>query len=265
MTATGSRIQIKPLTRHIGAELVGIDLQNGLDDALPTLRAALLGYQVVIVRDQFLEPGRLRDVADVFGTVQTRPGRTTISTDGHADVLTVITPDGTASPDQFHFDGAFDEEPPAASLLSMVETPEVGGDLLCSSGAATYEALSGPMQSLVDELRVAYAFEGPDRPPRAAEHPLVLSHPETGRRCLRFDGVNAVRIIGLNPNESNALLTFLRSHVAEPTFVCRHWWHAGDFVMWDNRSTMHRAACDYSERRVIYRVSVVGDLAAARP
>jgi taurine dioxygenase len=260
MTGVTPGVEIRPLTGFIGAELHGLDLTAGFgnrddDRAFAALRTALLDHHVVFVRGQFLGPAQLLEIAGRFGEILRNPLSPKV--DGFPDVTELVTHDGGA-PDTWHFDTSYAEVPPMASLLTMVTSPPVGGDTMWANAHALYDALSEPVRALIDQLSVEYESPTALGPVLRATHPLAWEHPDTGRRSLRFDPLYARRILGLHRHESDALLAFLRAHVGDPSFACRHRWEDGDFAMWDNRCSLHRVASDYVGRRVIHRVTVAG-------
>jgi taurine dioxygenase len=250
-------VEVRPLTGHIGAELVGLDLARGFDErAFETLRTALLEHQVVFLPGQFLGPADLLEIACRFGEILRNPLSPKV--EGFPDVTELVTRDGSA-PDIWHFDTSYAEVPPRASLLSMVKSPAVGGDTLWISGYAVYESLSPMMRDFVERLTVVYESGAKGPAGHVAEHPLVRVHPETGRTSLFFDPMYSTRVSALNAAEGDALLAFLRSYVTDPTFACRYRWTDGTFAMWDNQCTLHRVASDFVGERIIHRVTVAGE------
>jgi taurine dioxygenase len=255
-------IEIEQLTGHIGAVLTGLDLRDASSAAAEQLHEALLQHLVVIVPGQFLGPAELIAVAGRFGEIMINPQSPKV--EGFPEVTELVTHDGR-SPDIWHFDTSYAEVPPMASLLTMVESPPVGGDTLWISGYALYDSLSTPMKVFLEQLTVEYDTATRGRPGLTARHPLVAVHPETGRRSLYFDPMYSTVIPELERGESDAILAYLRSRVADPTLACRHRWSVGDLAMWDNRCTLHRVASDYVGRRVIHRVTVCGEPPEAAP
>jgi taurine dioxygenase len=251
-----TRLDIRRLSGHIGAELRGLDLSGDpADEAVDAFYAALLEYHVVFVPDQFLGPGELLALGARLGEILRNP--TSPKVDGFPDVTELVTHDGGA-PDIWHFDTSYVAVPPKASILSMVKTPPVGGDTLFVDLAAVYESLSPSMRDFLTGLTVRY--ESPKGVPGyEAEHPLVRAHPETGRRSLCFDPMYATRVVELHKEEGRSLLAFLRAYVADPTFACRYHWEDGTIAMWDNRCTLHRVASDYEGERIIHRVTIADD------
>ena len=252
-------IKTQRLAGHIGAEIAGVDLSVDVsDDAVATLRSAVLEHHVIFLRDQFLGPERLSAMGKRFGDLLVNPLAPSVA--GLPEVVELVNRDGGA-PDVWHFDSSFLEAPPALSLLSMVTTPSVGGDTLWMSGYAALEALAPSMREFLRDLTVVY--DSAATPQRitgyVAEHPLVAAHPETGRPALFFDPSYSTQVLELERAESDALLAFLRVHVTDPTFSCRFRWSAGTLAIWDNRCTLHRVINDFSGERAILRVTVNGD------
>jgi taurine dioxygenase len=251
-----SAVAAHPLTRHVGAELSGIDLHR-LDSAvIAALQDALLEHLVVFVPGQFLTPPELLAVARGFGEIFPNP--MSPKTDGYPDVTELVTYDG-GSPDIFHFDTSYVAVPPKLSMLTMVRCPPVGGDTIWASGYALLESFSPPMQEFLERLHVRYDPRGKGEMAQVAEHPLVSLHPDTGRAAFLLDAMWGRRIVELERAESDALLGFLRVHVTDPTFSCRYRWSEGTYALWDNRCTIHRVASDFIGERVIQRVTVAGE------
>ena len=235
------------------------------DAAFATIDDAFVEHSVLVFRGQDLSPDAQLAFSRRFGPPE-RHVLTSFALPGHPDVFVVSNVKERGRPTM-------------ASLLHAREVPSYGGDTMFASLFAAYDALSEPMRTLVDGLGAVHdytlAYETyfsrfSDRPPlsdeeRAAvppvEHPLVRVHPRSGRRALFVSPGFTRRIVGLAPEESDALLGFLRAHVARPDFVYRHRWQAGDLVMWDNRAALHCAVADYDmdEPRHLHRTSVAGD------
>jgi taurine dioxygenase len=238
----------------------------------------LVQHQVLFFRDQPLTPQQQVRFAAHFGTLHVHPIYPVLPElpellvlDTHKDFL----PDN----DNWHTDVTFSETPPMAGILSAKQMPTSGGDTLWSSCSAAYEALSEPMRRLLDGLTaqhcVAKSFPAErwqsdpafkERYERAVakhppvNHPVVRTHPVTGRKGLFVNGGFTTHINELRPTESRVLLDFLDAHAARPEFTVRWRWKVGDLVFWDNRVTQHYAVADYlPERRVVYRATVNGD------
>ena len=165
--------------------------------------------------------------------------------------------------------------PPLGSILRAVQLPPVGGDTCFASMYAAYEALSPPVRALVDGLRAVHDVTKPMRKAIAAghtklglaemqarwppvEHPVVVTHPETGRKALFVNRNSTTRLVGVSERENDALLPFLLDHVRSPEFQCRFHWEPDSIAFWDNRSVQHYAVADYDQRRVMHRVTIDG-------
>ena len=279
-------VRIHRLAGAIGAQVEGADLSCDLDDAaFAAIHDAFVAHSVLVFRAQDLSPDAQLAFSRRFGPPE-RHVLASFALPENPDVFVVSNvkdagrPKGAIRAGQYwHTDCSYMERPTMASLLHAREVPSCGGDTMFASLLAAYDALSAPMRTLVDGLRAVHdytlAYETffsrfADRPPlsdeeRAAvppvEHPLVRVHPESGRRALFVSPGFTRRIVGLEPEESDALLAFLCRHVSRPDFVYRHRWQAGDLVMWDNRAALHCAVADYDmdEPRHMHRTSVAGD------
>jgi taurine dioxygenase len=269
-------ITLTPTTGAIGAVVDGVDLHHPLDDATAQLlRDALHEHSVLFFHDQDLSEDEQLAFASRFGTV----GQYPLAKLFGSTALTSTIEDTADSPpdaDGWHTDITWVAEPPAYAFLNAKLIPERGGDTLWASLFAAYDALSPVMQELCCQLSVRH-HAGPDfreRATRAAgpekaelivaefppvEHPLVRTHPVTGRRALFVAGGFMDRIVGMHRDESDALLGFLRRHVENPNFCVRWRWIEGDLAVWDESSTNHRALSDhYPARRVMRRCTVDG-------
>jgi taurine dioxygenase len=269
---------VRPLTSAVGAEIHGVDLTAPLDaDTVAGVRRALLDHLVVFFREQPMTAEQHLMFASLFGPVQLplfenkateRPGYT---------VIEQTSPQGSGT-DVWHADSTFMVEPPLGAVLRAVTLPSVGGDTCFASMAAAYERLSPSLQRYLDTLdavhSVAKVMALVARLPNAeargdaaavAEvvHPVVRVHPESGRRALFVSSNWVDRIVGLAPDESDALLELLYATVHAPEVQCRFRWEPDSVAFWDNRITQHYAVADYCEPRVMARVMVAGDVPAA--
>lgn len=272
-------ITLHRTTGVLGAEVVGIDLAAELDETtIGAIRDALVEHHVLFFRDQELTPEQQMAFGRRFGELDTHPfveGRS-----DHPEVLEIVTePDDTANfGGGWHTDVTFLEEPDLGSILYAVEIPEVGGDTLFADQHAAYDALSDTMQELLDGLRAVhsagpqYGAGGYSTKSKAmstrnaelaattVEHPVVRTHPESGRKGLYVNPAFCTGIVGMRRDESAALLGFLYRHATKEAFTCRFRWTPGALAMWDNRSVMHYALHDYAgERRHMRRITVRGD------
>jgi len=272
-------IDIEPLSGVLGAEVRGIDLSRSLaSEAIAAVRTAFLDHHVLVFRDQDLTPEQQVAFGRNFGELDTHPF--VEMNPEHPEVLDVITlPDDRANfGGGWHTDVTFLDEPDLGSILYAVDIPPFGGDTLFANQHAAYEALSSTMQDLLDGL-VAVHSAGPqyaeggqstkskamktknaDLADRRVEHPLVRTHPETGRKSLYVNRAFTIGVVGMHRNESKALLEFLFDHAVQERFTCRVKWEPGTLTMWDNRSVQHYALHDYAgHSRHMRRITVKGD------
>ncbi len=268
-------IQVTPLTAAIGGEVSGVDLRTPLDDAtVGALRAALLDRLVLFFRDQPLSDDEHLGFAQRFGPLSVPPLATKYQDRPTVTVLDQVSPKGEGA-DEWHSDNTFMDHPPMGSILRAVQLPAVGGDTCFASMYAAYEALSPPVRALVDQLTAVHDVTKPMRKAIAAghaaltlsemqerwppvEHPVVVTHPETGRKGLFVNRNSTTSIVGLSERENDALLPFLLDHARSPEFQCRFHWEPDSIAFWDNRCVQHYAVADYVERRVMRRVTIDG-------
>ena len=264
----GTVLDITPVTPRIGATVAGIDLATDLSDAVvDELRAAWLEHQVLFFRDQDLTLDQHKDFGRRFGELFIHP--TVPGPEGHPEVLRIHNHAKTkmAAGEGWHTDVSMAAEPPSASILRMVEVPPCGGDTLFCSMYDAYDALSDHWKRLVDPLDAVHSGAHrhgkgfgiqADHPENV--HPVVRTHPETGRKALYVNQGFTTEIEGMTAAESRATLDFLFAHCQNPAFHVRFSWRPGSMAMWDNRSVMHNAIFDYwPHTRKGYRVTVQGD------
>lgn len=272
-----SRIEILPVTPTIGALVRGVELGGSLAAGeLRTLEQALLDHHVLFFRDQELTPEQQIAFARNFGPIGIPPFAPRYGRNPELIVLDQRSPKGEGA-DNWHSDNTFMREPPMGSILRAVLLPPLGGDTCFANMVAAYEALSSPIQRLISGLRAVHDITKPLQKGIAAghttanleemqkqwppvDHPVVRTHPRTGRKALFVNGNSTTRILGLSERENDVLLPFLIDHVRSPEFQCRFRWEVGSMAFWDNRSTQHFAVPDYAERRVMHRVTIAGDL-----
>jgi taurine dioxygenase len=286
-TVTDVQLDIAPLSGTIGAEIRSIDLHLTLDpETLGAVRQALLDYKVIFFPGQHLSPDEHKAFAAQFGDVTVAhpviPGL-----EEHKEVFEIdytkarALVGGTGSEyddrENWHTDVTFVETPPLGSILNAIVIPAAGGDTLWADTQAAYEGLSPALRQFVDGLTAVHDGNRSFSNVLAAvgkgewdgesftelvqvEHPVVRTHPETGRRNLFVNPGFTKRITGLTARESDAILQFLYRHMTKPEYVVRYRWEEGDLGFWDNRTTMHYAIHDYgSAHRVIQRVTIRGD------
>jgi taurine dioxygenase len=269
-----TRIQVRPVAGALGAEIGGVDLGD-LDDAtFAELRAAWLAHGVCFFRDQDLSPEQHKAFGRRFGELQIHPFLLSRGAEGHPEIIVLESDESRPYVAAgWHTDVTFLERPPLASILRAVEVPAWGGDTLWSSCTAAYDALSATMQRILADLvavhdtaktfsRGAYPSERHPEQGEAprAEHPVVRTHPETGRKALFVNPAFTSHIRGLRRAESDALLAFLYRHMETPEFTCRFHWEKGSVAIWDNRCTQHRVVADNVKAyRRMERVTIEGN------
>ena len=265
--------RVVPLTHNIGAEILDIDLCKPLTtETVEFIRTSLLEHQVIFFRDQPLTAEQHLALGQHFGPLHVHPAAPCV--DGIPELMKIHT-DGDSfrnNGDDWHSDVSCDEEPPLGSILRIHTIPPRGGDTLFSSMYAAYDALSDTMKDILDPLVGIHESEhiytrsyGDAEVKRrneypSAEHPVIRTHPETGRKTIYVNSIFTTRIKGMSRAESDALLKFLFEHVRNPLFQCRFKWDVDSIAFWDNRAVQHHAIWDYfPETRSGVRVTVAGD------
>ena len=263
-------IQVTPITPIIGGEISGIDLTQPLsDDQVADLRQALADRLVIFFRDQHIGFEDHKALALKFGGIHIAESTAPWRVPGHPEI-TIIHADENSkfvAGEEWHSDMSCDPEPPLGSILYLHTMPETGGDTAFSSMYAAYDALSDRMKAHLEGLTAVHdavlGFGGitPDGMtlPRSS-HPVVRTHPMTGRKTLYVNEGFTTQIEGLPRAESAALLNYLFRHVQHPQFQCRFKWRPHSIAFWDNRSVQHSAIWDYfPATRSGYRIQVSGD------
>jgi len=274
---------VNRLSPVIGAEVLGIDLSLQISDQqFSKLRQAWLDANgVLVIRNQKLTPDQHIAFSRRFGELETHvladyllPGYPTIYR--VSNKMQDGKPLGRANAGTYwHSDLSYMCNPAMASLLYAIEIPPVGGDTMFANMYTAYDTLSLTMQGIISNLRAthdfAYAARGVFAGERlsgerlakvpAVDHPVVRTHPDTGRKALYVNPGFTAHIVGLEPEESSGLLQFLNRHSTRSEYIYRHRWHVRDLVIWDNRCTMHYAINDYEGvgERYMHRTTVLGD------
>jgi taurine dioxygenase len=270
---THSTLEIRKVTPHCGAEILGVDLAAPLDDAtFRQIEQALIQSTVVFFRDQTLTPEQQKAFGRRFGELHIHPAYPDIL-EGHPEIMVIRADENSTrvAGEDWHSDVSCDPEPPMGSILHMHEVPPVGGDTLFASMYAAYEALSSPLKRMLEGLTAIHDGEHVYRGrygrnddagvvyPKS-EHPVVRTHPVSGRRALFVNRIFTTRIVQLTRHESDGILAMLFSHIEMPEFQCRFRWRPGSIAFWDNRCAQHHAMWDYyPQRRRGLRVTIKGD------
>ncbi|HEY2660116.1 MAG TPA: TauD/TfdA family dioxygenase [Caulobacteraceae bacterium] len=270
-------LELAPLTPTIGAEVHGLDLSEPQDDAvLSALRAALLDWKVLFFRDQDITTEQHLAFAARFGALEAHPFAP--CKPGYPEVLAITHDDKNKGRENtWHSDVTWREKPSLGSVLRAIEVPPVGGDTLFADMYAAYEGLSDAVKARIEGAVAVHDFahfrnglrragktedeiEAFNRAYPMVEHPVVRTHPETGRKGIYVNAAFTQHIVGLEKDESDALLRHLYAQAAIPEYQCRFRWEVGSIAFWDNRSSQHYAASDYFPAvRRMERVTIVGD------
>jgi taurine dioxygenase len=276
--AAHASIEVRRVAGALGAEISGVDLARPLDDVtVAEIRSAWLEHLVVFFRGQQLTPAQFMAFARRLGEPVEYPFVKGI--EGFPEIIEVkkLEHERTNFGGIWHSDTAYLEMPPMASMLLAREVPPVGGDTEFANQYAAYEALSPTLRGVLDGLaavnssakadvtrtredRVRTDGRGDAREQYEAAHPVVRTHPETGRKALYVNVAHTVRFAGMTTEESAPLLEFLFRHQVKAEFTCRFGWAPGSLALWDNRCTQHNPVNDYHGfRRVMLRITLAGD------
>jgi taurine dioxygenase len=274
-------LEIEPLSTAIGAEISNVDLSRDLSDAaIGEIRRALLDHCVVFFRDQDLSVEAHKRLARCFGEIFVHPNFNT--GDHDPEVVTIVRKPGDTRivGEEWHTDTTMMAEPPMGALLYALEVPPVGGDTLFANQYMAYERLSDGMKRMVDGLKCWHTdrkVAGPNSPAALAKrstkvrddddwretrnlHPVVRTHPETGRKCLFVNHSYSVCFEDMTEDESRPLLDWLMESGHRPEFTCRFRWRPGSVAFWDNRCVKHLALHDvHDHQRVMRRIQIAGD------
>ena len=277
-SSTLPRLEIRRIAGALGAEIHGVDLGGALDDdTVAAIRRALLDHLVIFFRDQALPPDRFLALARRFGAPIEYPFVRGI--EGYPEIIKVakLEHERVNFGGIWHSDTSYLEVPPMGTLLLAQEVPPVGGDTLFANMYLAYETLSQGMKRMLGGLRAVNSSAKADttktredrikddptaqsRRDFVAEHPVVRTHPETGRQALYINIAHTTRFAGMSETESADILDYLFRHQVRPEFTCRFAWHAGSLAFWDNRATQHNPVNDYhGHRRVMHRITLAGD------
>jgi len=267
------KIEVHKLTPKIGAEIVGVDLSEPLDDRqFQEIHGALMDHLVMFFRDQKLSPERHKEFGRRFGKLHVHPAAPTLLAD-HPEIFVIQADEKSTyiAGEDWHSDVSCDEEPPMGSILSVTTVPpDGGGDTLFANMYLAFETLSPPIKKMLTGMtaihdgerfyRGRYGVDDTGKTYPRSEHPIVRTHPVTGKKCLFVNRVFTSRIVGLEKNESSAILEMLYRHAETPEFSVRFRWRANSVAFWDNRCVQHQALWDYyPNKRYGQRVTICGD------
>ena len=281
--STYQQITVDPISGALGAEIHGVDLSQPLDDAtFAEIRRAFLEHCVIFFRDQRLGPEDLKTFGRRFGTLNVHPFVKGL--DGHNEVMPIIKEktDKANFGGGWHSDMSFLEEPALGSVLYALETPAFGGDTLWANQYLAYETLSDKMKEVLAGLHAVHSASSQYAPGGESDrnnkkrkgmevavtdaaseivtHPVVRTHPETGRKALYVNPAFTVKFAGMRARESQPLLQYLYDWCTREEITCRFRWTPGALALWDNRCTQHYALNDYhGQRREMHRVTINGD------
>lgn len=275
-------IEIRKLTPHIGAEVLGAKIGPDLtDDEFAVIKQAYLDHLVLVFRDQDISPPDQIAYTERFGAVEPHPLRARA---GHPEYENLLVLENNAQRrgarnDFWHSDITCVQRPPSATFLHAITVPEGRGDTLICNMYRAWDDLDPALREKLDKARAEHSGEAIRRRNLAAEtdgnramtvpppevHPVVRRHPETGRQALFVNKFFTTRILGLSDDENAAVMDAIEAVATRDDNIYRHKWRSGDALMWDNRCTMHFAEYDYApdDHRLMHRTTAAGDRPAA--
>jgi taurine dioxygenase len=277
-------LDILPVSGALGAEICGLDLSQKLDGSTnQALLATLYEHKVIFFRKQTLTPQQQIDFCAGLAPIFTDHPAYLPTLEGHQEIVVLDGQKGGRA-NLWHTDVSISPKPPMGAVLYMKECPAFGGDTMWADMTAAYDALSDRMKTYLDGVSALHDLNGTvrnvvrersqaTRSPTGATpdthalphaiHPVVRTHPVTGRKILYVNPTFTAHLEGLPAAEADGVLAFLYQHQDQPEFQCRWRWQAGDVAMWDNRATHHYAIADYGdEARTIHRVTLEGEAPA---
>jgi len=269
------RLDVKPYAPALGAEVRGVQLAEGLDEeTYREIRAAFLQFGVLFFKDQAEIPPAIQvQIGRMFGELHMHPAAPQMPGYPEVFVIHAHRDSKVANGEFWHSDVSCDEVPPLGTILQIHVLPEIGGDTMFANMYAAYDALSPPMQQMLSGLtarhesehvyRGRYSDRGVDDLGKvypSAVHPVIRTHPETGKKAIYVNRTFTRRIVELTEEESDAVLRLLHDHCEHVDFQIRFRWERNDVAFWDNRCVMHRAIWDYwPNERKGRRVTIKGD------
>ena len=276
-------ITVNPIAGAMGAEIGNADLANLDDNTFEELHKAWLNYHVLVFRDQKITQQQHLDFALRFGEIHHHPYMQGMP--DYPDIFEIIKEPGDdyTFGSAWHTDQMFNPQPAKATMLYAHEVPTAGGDTLFASMHLAYDTLSDGMKDMFSDVKtwcvgdrfkrgggstrqdrysgnstMAGKVRDPGNLQTETAHPLIRTHPETGRKAL-YIGSHVDTLQGFEEAEAEPILEFLRDHSIRPEFTCRVSWEPGTLTLWDNRSVQHHAIADYNERRRMHRITICGD------
>jgi len=275
-----SRIEVRPIAGACGAEIDGVSIGAELDDAaIAEIRQALLDHCVIFFHDQEFDAEQHKAFARRFGDIFVHPNYKGMQEDDEIVMVRREPGDPHIVGEEWHADTTMVAEPPMGAILYAIETPPYGGDTCFANQYLAYETLSDGMKRLLEGLRAVHSDrmvagpqagrnalrstkvrEDPEWRETVSAHPVVRTHPETGRKLLFVNHSYTVGFEGMTEAESRPLLDYLLEHGHRPELTCRFRWRNGSGAFWDNRSVKHLAVHDAGPfRRLMRRVQIAGD------
>ncbi len=251
-------LEITRLTGSLGAEVRGLRLADSGPADAEAILSLISEHLVLFFPDQHLTPDEHIAFGNLFGRLEGHPN---LSLDAERPEFFELKAVGGAGAvaDEWHSDLSCQTEPSIFAILHMKKCPDVGGDTLWANMYKAYEELSQPMKDLCEGLTALHDASPHHAPDRKAIHPVIRTHPVTGRKSLFVNYHFTRRIVEMSHEESEVLLGYLTSHAARMRFTVRYHWSQGTIAMWDNRCTQHHVLNDFEGERVIQRVTVMGD------
>ena len=270
-------LNIKPFAPNLGAVITNVDLSNDINDVeLKGIRDAFHKFQVLFFQNQSeISPENHIKLGRCFGDLHIHPAAPKMK--NYPQIFEINTDKNSKianGAEDFHSDVSCDIEPPLGTMLQLHIIPECGGDTMFANMYMAYEALSNPMQKFLSDLKASHESEhfysGRYKTESNSEskteypsaiHPVIRTHPETGKKAIFVNKFFTTRILGLEPQESKFILDFLFSHIEKTEFQIRYRWNKNDMAFWDNRCTIHKALWDYFPyERKGRRVTIKGDI-----
>jgi taurine dioxygenase len=275
--ASNQNVIIKPYAPNIGAIITGIDLSKEISNSeLKIIKDSFHKFSVIFFQEQFeISPENHIKLGKFFGDLHIHPAAPKMK--NYPQIFEINTDKNSKianGAEDFHSDVSCDIEPPLGTMLQLHILPECGGDTMFANMYMAYEALSNPMQKFLSDLKASHESEhfysGRYKTESNSEskteypsaiHPIIRTHPDTGKKAIFVNKFFTTCILGLEPQESKFILDFLFSHIEKTEFQIRYRWNKNDMAFWDNRCTIHKALWDYfPHERKGRRVTIKGDI-----